>query len=100
MYGWGVPKNETEAVKWFRKAADKGNATAQSKLSFVYQDGITVPKDDVMAYKWILLAGAKDEKHRFFIKEIEVKLTPEQRAEGQKLAREFKPVIQKDADRE
>ena len=95
MYGWGVPKNETEAVKWFRKAADKGNATAQSKLSFVYKDGITVPKDDVMAYKWILLAGAQAEKHRVFIKGIENELTPEQRAEGQKLAREFKPVVQK-----
>ena len=30
--GTGVPKNSTEAVKWFRKAARQGNAAAQFNL--------------------------------------------------------------------
>jgi hypothetical protein len=42
-----------------------------------------------------LLAGAQHEEFRKAIPIIEKSLTPEQRAEGQKLAREFKPVVQK-----
>jgi TPR repeat protein len=34
--GQGVPQDETEAAKWFRKAADQGNATAQWYLGAGY----------------------------------------------------------------
>ena len=93
--GPGVSKDEAEAVKWYRMAAEQGYASAQHNLALQYSLGEGVPKDDVLAYKWILLAGAKQEKSRETIQLIEKRLTPEQRAEGQKLAREFKPVIQK-----
>jgi TPR repeat protein len=93
--GYGIPKDETEAVKWYRKAADQGDANSQHSLGFSYALGTGVPKDDALAYMWVLLAGAKDEKFRKSIPVIEQSLTPEQRAEGQKLAREFKPVVQK-----
>ena len=93
--GRGIPKDETEAVKWWRKAAEQGETQAQHHLGLQYALGEGVPKDDVLAYKWSLLAGAKHEEFRKSISIIEQLLTPEQRAEGQKLAREFKPVIQK-----
>ena len=93
--GRGIPKDQAEAAKWFRKAAEQGHADAQFSLALRYALGDGVPKDDVLAYKWFLLAGAKHEKHRKAISIIEHSLTPEQRAEGQKLAREFKPVVQK-----
>jgi uncharacterized protein len=32
QYGEGVPKDDAEAVKWYRKAADQGNSDAQAKL--------------------------------------------------------------------
>lgn len=32
LEGWGLPKDETEAVKWFRKAAANGSKQAGSKL--------------------------------------------------------------------
>ncbi len=44
-FGNGVPKDSTEAVKWFRKAADQGNANAQSSLAFMYATGTGVAKD-------------------------------------------------------
>ncbi len=94
--GHGVPKDEAEAVRWWRKAAEQGEAAAQYHLGLQYALGEGVPKDDVLAYKWSLLAGAKREEFRESISIIEKSLTPEQRAEGQKLAREFKPVVQKD----
>ena len=28
LYGWGVKQSDSEAVKWFREAAEKGHAVA------------------------------------------------------------------------
>jgi TPR repeat protein len=51
-----------------------------------------VPKDYVEAYKWFLLAAAKgDEDAKNFVSKLEDKMSREQIAEGQKLARTFKP---------
>ena len=44
--GNGVPKDYTEAVKWYRKAAEQGNATAQSNLGHRYYNGEGVAKDE------------------------------------------------------
>jgi len=37
--GQGVPQSYPEAVKWYRLAADHGNAHAQFNLSNMYYDG-------------------------------------------------------------
>jgi TPR repeat protein len=50
--GQGIPKDDAEAIKWYRKAADQGYAEAQTYLGTMYQDGQGVPKDDVEAVKW------------------------------------------------
>jgi TPR repeat protein len=90
--GEGAAKDEAEAVKWFRKAADQGNAMAQAVLGLMYADGEGVVKDDTEAYKWMLLAGAQaNEEARTYIPFLERRLTPDQRAEGQRLAGMFKP---------
>ena len=89
--GQGVAKDEVEAVKWYRKAADQGNAFAQNNLGVMYANGLGVEEDDVEAYKWFLLSGAQGtEQAKEKIPIIEKSLTPEQRAQGEKLAREFK----------
>ncbi len=50
--GWGVPRDDTEAAKWWHKAAEQGNANAQGKLGFLYTQGRGVPRDDTEAVKW------------------------------------------------
>ena len=50
--GRGVAKNDGEAAKWFRVAADKGYAPAQNDLGFFYAEGRGVKKDDAEAVKW------------------------------------------------
>lgn len=55
--GDGVPKNEAEAVKWFRKAADQGNAYAQFNLGSMYYNGKGVPENDAEAAKWFRKAA-------------------------------------------
>ena len=37
--GRGVPQDYAEAVRWYRKAAEQGNATAQFSLGFMYDEG-------------------------------------------------------------
>ena len=48
-----VPKDNAEAVKWFRKSADQGNAISQCDLGLCYFKGDGVQKDRVEASKWL-----------------------------------------------
>ena len=89
--GQGVEKNYREAVKWFRKAAGQNHATAQRNLGVSYVTGQGVVKDEVEGYKWFLLGAAQgDESAKNNMAVSESRLTREQIAEGQKLARNFK----------
>ena len=90
--GQGVTEDDAEAVKWFRKAAEQNYGDAQYNLGVCYDSGEGVAKDEIEAYKWWLLAagnGNDDAKYNMTI--VENKMTREQIAEGQRLARDFKP---------
>jgi uncharacterized protein len=88
----GVLADEAEALKWFRMAAEHGLADAQYYIGLRYSLGKGVLKDDTEAYKWWLLAGSQGhEASKKAYGELERLLTPSQRAEGQRLARDFKP---------
>jgi TPR repeat protein len=93
--GLGVPKDTTEGIQWIRRGAEQGNANAQSMLGLCYTKGKGVKQDYVEAYKWLNLAAAQDDQNTLDIKinlsAAERFMTPEQIAEGQRRAREFKP---------
>jgi uncharacterized protein len=57
LTGRGVAQDETEAVRWYRKAASQGDAAAQSNLGFVYFNGRGVVQDYAQALTWFKLAG-------------------------------------------
>jgi len=57
--GQGVPKDFSEAVKWWIRAAEHGNADAQFYLGVCYLKGGGVPKDDTEAAKWFQKAAAQ-----------------------------------------
>ncbi|MCX7835600.1 MAG: serine/threonine-protein kinase [bacterium] len=63
MMGWmyqegrGVPQNDAEAVKWYRKATEQGLAAAQSNLGWMYANGRGVPQNDAEAVKWFRKAA-------------------------------------------
>ena len=48
-----------EAVKWFHKAVEQGDAEAQYKLAVCYGKGEGVAKDAAEAAKWYLKAAEK-----------------------------------------
>ena len=92
--GLGVPQDDVEAVRWYRVAADQGLALAQFSLGVRYATGLGVPQDDVEAYKWLNLAttytdASKQEEYAEARDAAAERLTPQQRAEGQKLSREW-----------
>jgi hypothetical protein len=47
-----------QAVTWYRKAADKGDAGAQGSLGLLYSVGMGVQQDYIEAYYWLSLAAA------------------------------------------
>ena len=51
--------NYEKAIKWFRKAADKGHAAAQNYLGKMYSKGEGVDKNFEEAYNWYIKAFAQ-----------------------------------------
>jgi TPR repeat protein len=45
-------KDYAEAMRWYREAADQGNAQAQSNIGVLYENGLGVAQDDVEAGRW------------------------------------------------
>jgi TPR repeat protein len=50
--GVGLAKDYTQALRWYRKAADKGDARAQSDIGWLYENGFGVPGDYSEAMTW------------------------------------------------
>ncbi|MCB1821871.1 MAG: sel1 repeat family protein, partial [Candidatus Competibacteraceae bacterium] len=48
----GLPKNESQAAAWYRKAAEQNVPLAQLLLGVLYAMGRGVPQDDQQAFAW------------------------------------------------
>jgi TPR repeat protein len=57
----GVGQNWVEAVKWFRKAAEQNNATAQCNLGVCYAIGQGVTEDHAEALNWYRRAAEQND---------------------------------------
>ena len=94
--GVGVQRDVSEAAKWFRKAADQDNLDAQFNLGEMYELGNGVPQDYVLAYMWFTLVashGTRPYATRGRDRAAQ-QMGPEEIAEGQKRAREWKPTLE------
>ncbi len=95
--GMGITQDNAEAVKWYRLAAEQGHAYGQATLASMYAKGTGVIQDYVLAHMWFNLAAARappDETRNLFVitRDLTEKhMTPDQVAEAQRLAREWKP---------
>jgi TPR repeat protein/DNA-directed RNA polymerase subunit RPC12/RpoP len=58
----GVSTNIVEAVKWYHKAAEQGNAEAQFNLGVCYAKGEGVDQDSYEAVKWYRMAAEQGDK--------------------------------------
>ena len=95
--GQRVPQDYATAVKWWRKAADEGDARSQFNLGIMYDIGRGVPQDYIETHKWYKLAPPglnTKEEHGQAVKnrdKVASFMTPEQLAKTQERARELKP---------
>jgi len=111
----GLSKDLREAVTWYRKAADQAAPTAQYELGRAYFFGSGVPQDFIQAHMWANLAVTRlasseslggqmgiSAQLRQTISDsvraatelrnqVSLRMTSQQLAEAQRLAREWKP---------
>jgi uncharacterized protein len=96
-FGDGVPRDYAQAYMWVGRAAERGDSFSQNILGAMYLFGDGVPQDYVQAHMWFNLSASRlsDEAMRAtaikYRDEIAAKMTPEQLAEAQKMAREWVP---------
>jgi TPR repeat protein len=97
--GQGVPQDNAEALRWYRLAANQGEARAQFNLGVSYAEGHGVEQDYVLAYMWFNLAvprflPSESDRRQAAIYNRDLtasKMSREEIAEAQRLAREWKP---------
>ena len=95
--GEGVAQDHSEAARWYRLAAEQGLAEAQNNLGVLYEDGESDTRDNVKALMWYSLAAARfppGEDRDTAVRNrkiVATQMTPEQLAEAQRLASEWKP---------
>ena len=93
FHGRGVRRNYTAAARWFRSAALQGDVSAQACLAGLYVLGEGVEKDYVLAHAWYSRAvkAANNEFDVSSLRELEKKMTPEQREAAAQLLRDGMP---------
>ena len=90
--GRGVPQDDAEAAKWYRKSAAQGHANGQNSLGIHYATGQGVPQDFVLAHMWLSLSAAQGHKPSATNRDLMAKLmSPTDISKAQKMAREWKP---------
>ena len=84
------------ALAMWRPLAEQGVARAQHLLGHMYANGESVPQDYVLAHMWFNLAAAQGDadagRPAAARAAVAEKMTPDQIAEAQRLAREWKPT--------
>jgi len=97
--GEGVPENDAEAVKWYRKAADQGHSGAQSNLGYMYGNGEGVPENNIRAYVWWSMAKTQaNTKAAGNLDILKPQMTKQQIAEAQAQAAKCYESGYKDCD--
>ena len=90
LNGQDVPQDIAEAVKWYRRAAEEGDANAQTKLGLMYDKGDGVPQDFAEAVKWYRRAaeqGNADAQYNLWGMYLKGKAMPQNFADAVKWCR-------------
>jgi len=86
-------RDPAAALRWVKAAAEQGHPMAQVALGGFLFRGIGIAADPLQAYVWASLAArAKEKEGTKLKKEIATALTPEQRKDGDKKARAWRPT--------
>tara|TARA_B100000686_G_C16373170_1_gene753611 strand:- start:40 stop:444 length:405 start_codon:yes stop_codon:yes gene_type:complete len=87
-----IPKYDRKAIRWCRKYAEQGNASAQYSLGVMYEKGESVFHDLELAHMWLSLARSNGYAGAVKkIQELENLMTLSEIEKAQDLARNWKP---------
>jgi uncharacterized protein len=96
--GYGVERNQAEAIKWFLKAANQGNARSQYYVGIMSAKGEGVAKDPVAGYMWLAISAlnptTKERDKHYTMEEMDKvakKLKPEDVQKAIAMAKAWKP---------
>ena len=85
--GLGTPQDFKRSFQYFREAAAKGHAPAQTNAGMMLLIGRGTPRDPVEGAKWILMAARQDHpKADQLLETLKKRLTPDQRKEAERRA--------------
>ena len=88
--GIGVRQDLPEAVNWYRKAAEQGDADAQHRLGIMFSYGEGIARDDVRGYAWVDIAATRgNEEARNYLDTLAIRMTTAQVETARNLSREL-----------
>lgn len=95
LRGQGVAQDTAVAIRWLRKAANRGDGEARLVLGDLYMKG--PPQDYVKSYMWLTLALAnvRGRQRHFALrlrKQVAQRMTPNQIARAKKLAQDWRAL--------
>ena len=67
--GWGVPQTYSEALHWFRKAAERYDSYAEYNMGQMFENGWGVEKDMEEGIRWFRRSAARG--HEWAAKRLE-----------------------------
>ena len=91
--GRGVAKDMQQAVSWFRRAAEQGDAQALFFMGLCCARGEGVAKDEIESYAYWNLAGLKLESARENLAMLEKKISSDARLLGQQRTKQLEKEI-------
>ena len=102
--GLGVERSDTQASKWYLKAALQANSDAQVNVARHYRHGHGLPRDELRAYAWLVQArGNNNEAAEVQMKLLAsgMELAPNQMQRAKQLYRkleDLRPKERQDGD--
>jgi len=96
--GFGVPKSDLEAIKWFRRSAAMNHHESQWYMGKLSEGAKGIEKDLAAAHMWYTLAAksAPNDRDAAYsmrdARRIEKKMTPAQIAQAKEMAEKWTPA--------
>ena len=90
--GQGTEQDFSEAIRWYRKAADANHLPAQAHLGMLYASGKGAPQNDVLAYFWFTQVANRGVKSASELRrKFASRMSSVQKAAARKLIADWKP---------
>jgi len=98
--GLGIAQNKPKALELYQDAANANGGNAQCKLGDLYANGTDLPKDLARSYAWYTMATVSGDPNmvkqaKKGISALEPTLTPEQKADAEKLVQSFRETVKR-----